>query len=173
VVWCGACHSNAAELATYDQAKEVAVKQWKWADNLATHLVCATTAGFVATCAGSPADVVKTRVMNQKIAADGTKEYRNAIHCLTSVRVGWVWCGVLGLSPLKPTLCVRFTPLHAQIISKEGPMALYKGFLPNFARIGTWNIVVCVPSSSPPPLPRFITSNRCVVCLPFTMRRCS
>jgi hypothetical protein len=31
-----------------------------------------------------------------------------------------------------------------QIISKEGPMALYKGFLPNFARIGTWNIVVCV-----------------------------
>lgn len=103
---------NAAELATYDQAKEVAVKQWKWADNLTTHLVCATTAGFVATCAGSPADVVKTRVMNQKINADGTKQYKNAIHCLTTV------------------------------IKNEGPMALYKGFWPNFARIGTWNIVM-------------------------------
>jgi solute carrier family 25 (mitochondrial uncoupling protein), member 8/9 len=102
---------NAAELASYDQAKQAALAHGL-PDNIGTHLLCGTTAGFVATCAGSPADVIKTRVMNQKVAADGTKEYRSGFHAL------------------------------AKIVRDEGPMALYKGFWPNFARIGTWNIVM-------------------------------
>jgi len=103
---------NAAELATYDQAKQTALKTFHLKDNLSTHLICGMTAGFVATVCGSPADVVKTRVMNQKIGPDGSREYRTAIHCLT------------------------------KIVRTEGPMALYKGFWPNFGRIGTWNIVM-------------------------------
>jgi len=103
---------NAAELATYDQAKQTAVKRFHMKDDLATHLLCGLTAGFVATCCGSPADVIKTRIMNQKVAADGTKEYRNGFHALS------------------------------KIVKLEGPLALWKGFWPNFSRIGSWNIVM-------------------------------
>jgi len=103
---------NAAELATYDQAKQSLVKGYGYQDGIPTHLICSLTAGFVATCCGSPADVIKTRVMNQKIGKDGSKEYRNAIHALTKT------------------------------VSEEGFFALYKGFWPNFARIGSWNIAM-------------------------------
>jgi len=102
---------NAAELATYDQAKQYAV-EWGFRDNILTHVGCSLTAGFVATCCGSPADVIKTRVMNQKVNADGTKLYRSAPHALV------------------------------KIVREEGLFALYKGFLPNFARIGTWNVIM-------------------------------
>ncbi len=36
----------------------------------------------------------------------------------------------------------------AQIVKNEGVGGLYKGFWPNFARIGSWNIVVRVLSCS-------------------------
>jgi len=103
---------NAAELATYDQAKQTALKTFHLQDNLSTHLLCGLTAGFVATSCGSPADVIKTRIMNQKVSADGVKEYKSGFHALS------------------------------KIIKQEGPLALWKGFWPNFARIGSWNIVM-------------------------------
>jgi len=102
---------NAAELATYDQAKQSALAAGL-KDNLPTHLLCGLTAGFVATCCGSPADVIKTRIMNQKVSADGVKEYRNAFHAIY------------------------------KIVGGEGLGGLYKGFLPNFSRIGSWNIIM-------------------------------
>ncbi len=30
----------------------------------------------------------------------------------------------------------------AQTLKHDGPLAFYKGFLPNFARLGSWNIVM-------------------------------
>jgi len=103
---------NAAELATYDQAKQMAVKKFQLADNISTHLLCGMTAGFVATCCGSPVDVIKTRIMNQKVNVDGTKEYPSAYRALV------------------------------KIVTNEGFFGLYKGFWPNFARIGSWNVVM-------------------------------
>jgi solute carrier family 25 uncoupling protein 8/9 len=35
-------------------------------DNIASHLVCSSVAGFVAAFVGSPVDVTKTRIMNAK-----------------------------------------------------------------------------------------------------------
>jgi len=103
---------NAAELATYDQVKQTVMRDFGFKDNIYTHLFCGTTAGFVATCFGSPADVIKTRIMNQKVNADGSKTYRSFLHAFF------------------------------KILKEEGPYGLYKGFIPNFARIGTWNIVM-------------------------------
>jgi len=103
---------NAAELATYDQVKQSVTEIFKWKDNIPTHLFCSATAGFVATVVGSPVDVIKTRIMNQKVNPDGSRQYRNLIHAAIKI----------------PT--------------EEGLRGLYKGFLPNFARIGSWNIVM-------------------------------
>ena len=57
---------NAAELATYDQAKEKLVGGGYINENIGAHLICSSIAGFVAAFVGSPVDVTKTRIMNAK-----------------------------------------------------------------------------------------------------------
>lgn len=56
---------NAAELAAYDQFKQMAVGVGM-PDGIFTHVFCAFGAGFVACIVGSPVDVLKTRIMNRK-----------------------------------------------------------------------------------------------------------
>ena len=45
---------NAAELATYDDAKERVIKHKLMNDNIWCHFLCSAWAGFVATVVGSP-----------------------------------------------------------------------------------------------------------------------
>ena len=56
---------NAAELAAYDQFKQMALGVGM-PDGLVTHIGCAFGAGFVACVVGSPVDVLKTRIMNRQ-----------------------------------------------------------------------------------------------------------
>ena len=56
---------NAAELAAYDQFKQIALGTGL-PDGLFTHILCAFGAGFVACVVGSPVDVLKTRIMNRQ-----------------------------------------------------------------------------------------------------------
>jgi solute carrier family 25 (mitochondrial uncoupling protein), member 8/9 len=56
---------NAAELASYDQFKQMSLNIGL-PDGLVTHILCAFGAGFVACVVGSPVDVMKTRIMNRK-----------------------------------------------------------------------------------------------------------
>lgn len=62
---------NAAELATYDQYKQMFLQYTRIPDNMGLHFICAFLAGFSATCVGSPFDVVKTRMMNKAIHYTG------------------------------------------------------------------------------------------------------
>ena len=55
---------NAAELAAYDQFKQIALGIGM-PNNLGTHIVCAFGAGIAAVMVGSPVDVLKTRIMNR------------------------------------------------------------------------------------------------------------
>ena len=48
-----------------------------------------TCAGFCATVVGSPVDVIKTRVMNQKIGPNGERTYKNAGDCFVKVTFGF------------------------------------------------------------------------------------
>lgn len=57
--------------------------------------------------AGSPVDVVKSRVMG-----DSVGQYKGFVDCVSKT------------------------------LANEGPMAFYKGFLPNFGRLGSWNVVM-------------------------------
>jgi len=53
-------------------------------------------------------------MMNQVPQADGTLEYRGMVDCFKKV------------------------------VQTEGPMALYKGFFPGWARLGPWQLVFWV-----------------------------
>lgn len=106
---------TASQLATYDQAKEaILARRGAGADGLATHVAASFTAGLVAAAASNPVDVVKTRMMNMKVAPGAPPPYAGAVDCaLRTVR-------------------------------SEGPMALYKGFIPTVMRQGPFTVVLFV-----------------------------
>ncbi|PVH37082.1 hypothetical protein PAHAL_6G238700 [Panicum hallii] len=106
---------TASQLATYDQAKEaILARRGAGADGLATHVAASFTAGLVAAAASNPVDVVKTRMMNMKVAPGAPPPYAGAVDCaLKTVR-------------------------------SEGPMALYKGFIPTVMRQGPFTVVLFV-----------------------------
>lgn len=56
---------NAAEVATYDQAKEKALERG-YMDSPLLHCACATIASANAAVLGCPPDVLKTRTMNNR-----------------------------------------------------------------------------------------------------------
>lgn len=71
---------NAAELGVYDQAKATYIPYT--GDNFFAHLGASFTAGVASACTSTPADVVKTRLMN---SAGGKQEYRGMIHAGISI----------------------------------------------------------------------------------------
>jgi len=97
----------AAELATYDEVKDRFKKSGTIKeDGLFLHTSTALVSGFVATVASSPFDVVKSRVMGQPVDASG-----------------------------KGTLYSGMINCFAKTARQEGPLALYRGFWPNFGRV--------------------------------------
>jgi solute carrier family 25 oxoglutarate transporter 11 len=106
---------TASQLATYDQAKEaILARRGPGADGLGTHVAASFAAGIVAAAASNPVDVVKTRVMNMKVAPGAPPPYAGAMDCaLKTVR-------------------------------SEGVMALYKGFIPTVSRQGPFTVVLFV-----------------------------
>jgi len=80
-------------------------------DNLLCHLCSAICSGFVASLCSTPADVAKSRIMSQTALPDGTMPYAGTLDC---------W---------------------RKVAATEGPMALYKGFMPGWLRLGPWQLV--------------------------------
>lgn len=83
-------------------------------DNLKCHLASAICSGFVASLCSTPADVAKSRIMGQNKLPDGTYPYKGTFDC---------W---------------------AKVVRNEGPLALYKGFIPGWLRLGPWQLVFWV-----------------------------
>ncbi|KAK7410446.1 hypothetical protein VNO78_01231 [Psophocarpus tetragonolobus] len=67
---------TASQLASYDQFKETILGHGWMEDGLGTHVAASFAAGFVASVASNPIDVIKTRVMNMKPEA-----FNGAFHC--------------------------------------------------------------------------------------------
>jgi len=110
------CVVNATELVAYDQTKQFLLSTAYFKDDIKTHIVSGLSAGLAATLLGSPVDVIKTRVMSaQKSAGSG----------VPPAFTGPIDCAV-------------------KLMKTQGPTAFYKGFIPNFTRIGSWNIVTWV-----------------------------
>eukprot|EP00939_MAST-03C_sp_MAST-3C-sp1_P000456 g456.t1 len=71
---------NAAELGTYDEAKHALIPHL--GDNFFAHIGASGVAGFASACVSTPADVVKTRLMNQ---AGGAQQYKGMLDCIKTV----------------------------------------------------------------------------------------
>ncbi|KAI4389466.1 hypothetical protein MLD38_001691 [Melastoma candidum] len=105
---------TASQLATYDQVKESVIGNHMMADGLGTHVTASFAAGFVAAVASNPVDVIKTRVMNMKVVPGEEPPYAGAMDCAIKT------------------------------VRVEGPMALYKGFVPTISRQGPFTVVLFV-----------------------------
>lgn len=110
----------AVELPLYDYFKHKLMDII--GNNIFNHLISSFIASLGTTIASNPIDVIKTRLMNQKniISTNGKPckdniskngNYRGSIDCFLKT--------------------VRY----------EGIWSLYKGFIPNFVRMGPWNII--------------------------------
>ncbi|KAM3359020.1 mitochondrial uncoupling protein 3 [Capsicum galapagoense] len=105
---------NMGELACYDHAKRSVINNNIANDNIYAHTLSSIMSGLAATTLSCPADVIKTRMMNQAADKQGNYKYRNSYDCLVkTVRV-------------------------------EGLKALWKGFFPTWARLGPWQFVFWV-----------------------------
>jgi hypothetical protein len=104
----------ATELATYDEFKGYLTGSMGLDGSaVTTHLACSLLAGFITTLSISPFDVVKSRVMNQPVDASGKgKLYSGMLDCF------------------------------AKSIRSEGPLSLWNGFLPNYARVGPRVVII-------------------------------
>ncbi|XP_065889552.1 mitochondrial 2-oxoglutarate/malate carrier protein-like [Dysidea avara] len=95
---------NAAQLASYFQAKQFLLSTDYFEDNLFAHFVASMISGFVTTTISLPVDITKTRIQNMKII-DGKPEYSGAIDVFTkTVRQEGVF-----------SLWKGFTPYYARI----------------------------------------------------------
>lgn len=106
---------NMGELACYDHSKRFIIENQICSDNIYAHTLSSIMSGLSATALSCPADVVKTRMMNEATTKEESKfRYRNSYDCLVkTVRI-------------------------------EGFRALWKGFLPTWARLGPWQFVFWV-----------------------------
>ncbi|XP_039250064.1 mitochondrial 2-oxoglutarate/malate carrier protein-like [Styela clava] len=73
---------NAAQLASYSQAKQVLLGSGHFRDNILCHFVASMISGLVTTIASMPVDIAKTRIQSMK-TIDGKPEYTGAINVLT------------------------------------------------------------------------------------------
>ncbi|KAL5753351.1 hypothetical protein ACOSQ2_023858 [Xanthoceras sorbifolium] len=105
---------TASQLASYDQIKETILEKGLMRDGLGTHVTASFAAGFVAAVASNPVDVIKTRVMNMKVEPGAVPPYTGALDCALKT------------------------------VRAEGPMALYKGFIPTISRQGPFTVVLFV-----------------------------
>lgn len=102
---------NMGDLATYDTSKQFILAHSKLEDNYVTHTLASGCSGVVAATFGTPADVIKTRVMNQPTDKKGRGLlYKSSVDCLVKT------------------------------VKQEGFGALYKGFLPIWARMAPWSL---------------------------------
>ncbi|XP_032535321.1 kidney mitochondrial carrier protein 1 isoform X3 [Chiroxiphia lanceolata] len=99
------------ELPVYDLMKKHIIMSGFMGDTVYTHFLSSFACGLAGALASNPVDVVRTRMMNQRSQHGGHSSYKGTLDCLL------------------------------QTWKNEGFFALYKGFWPNWLRLGPWNII--------------------------------
>ncbi|KAH7710365.1 CBN-UCP-4 protein [Aphelenchoides avenae] len=112
---------NMADLATYDNAKHWILRNTQWKDGPVTHICASACSGLMAAIVSTPADVVKTRIMDQlRHTHDNNSGQR-----LPQVYKGSVDCLM-------------------RIVRHEGVLSLYRGFIPTYVRMAPWSLTFWV-----------------------------
>eukprot|EP00250_Pteridium_aquilinum_P011868 c20359_g1_i2 orf=295-1110(+) len=103
---------NAAQAPSYDHAKHTLMNAGLVQEGVTCHLIASMVAGLMSAIAISPVDLIRTRIMQQAVHADGRGVlYSSTFDCF--------W----------------------KTLRSEGPRGLYKGFIPVWLRIGPHTIV--------------------------------
>lgn len=105
---------NAAQLASYSQAKQMLLQTSYFKDNLVTHFSASLISGLISTLVSCPVDITKTRIQTQKFDAQGRPQYRNFMDCLFKT------------------------------VRNEGFFSLWKGAVPYFFRLGPHTILTFI-----------------------------
>ncbi|XP_046462018.1 mitochondrial uncoupling protein 4-like [Daphnia pulex] len=102
---------NLGDLTTYDTAKRYILRNSQLKDTSLVHIMSSMCAGLVGAIMATPADVIKTRVMNQPTDERGRGlYYKSSIDCFLKTA------------------------------QQEGFLAMYKGFFPAWIRMGPWSL---------------------------------
>uniref|UniRef100_A0A2C9JGK6 Mitochondrial 2-oxoglutarate/malate carrier protein n=1 Tax=Biomphalaria glabrata TaxID=6526 RepID=A0A2C9JGK6_BIOGL len=110
---------NAAQLASYSQAKQMLITTDDdnylryFQDGLFLHFVASMISGLITTAASMPVDIAKTRIQNMK-TVNGKPEYSGAVDVLSKT------------------------------IRQEGFFSLWKGFTPYYARLGPHTVLTFI-----------------------------
>lgn len=104
----------AVELPTYDVTKRALCATL--GDTPVNHLLSSLLASFGSAIASTPLDVIRTRLMNQRMLKEDTAAHKQVLY------KGTIDC-------------------FLQSVRNEGVMSLYKGFIPTWLRMGPWNII--------------------------------
>lgn len=123
------------QLPVYDFSKQFFITNKFLNDGATNHLFSSFLAGLCACSVSSPVDVIRTRMMIQ----------RNFVVCRDIKKTKLLF----GVSEAekeisKPQTRKIYTSSFQcalMTVRTEGPMALYKGFVPAFLRMGPWNII--------------------------------
>ncbi|XP_014678335.1 PREDICTED: kidney mitochondrial carrier protein 1-like [Priapulus caudatus] len=106
------------ELSLYDMCKKHIIHRDLLGDNVYTHLISSFIAGLGGAITSNPIDVIKTRMMSQRnlrlLPVEGVQS--------SAIYTGSLDCAI-------------------QTVRTEGVMALYKGFIPSWMRLGPWNVI--------------------------------
>ncbi|KAI8619399.1 mitochondrial carrier domain-containing protein [Chytriomyces sp. MP71] len=100
-----------AQLSSYDETKYVLKKYNFMEEGVSLHVVASVVAGLCATTAGAPADIIKTRLLSQQVGGAGMRQYSGFLDCFVNM------------------------------IRTEGPLSLFKGWLPSYLRIAPHFII--------------------------------
>jgi len=107
VSMCRSAMVTGPHLTTYTALKEaVAARGWL-ADAPPLHMLASLAGAFAGVCCNQPLDVVRNRLYNQPIGADGQ---------------GTLYAGAID--------CAK------QLLRSEGPLGLYRGFSSHYLRVG-------------------------------------
>ncbi|XP_030377469.1 mitochondrial uncoupling protein 4 [Scaptodrosophila lebanonensis] len=100
------------DVSFYDLSKRTIMDTFDVADNRVVQFVGAMIAGFAGAALSTPADVVKSRIMNQPTDEKGRGlHYKGTLDCFN------------------------------KLVKQEGFLAMYKGFVPYWLRVGPWTMV--------------------------------
>ncbi|KAK2172282.1 hypothetical protein NP493_975g04044 [Ridgeia piscesae] len=75
---------NAAQLASYSQAKQLVMSTGYFSDNILLHFMASMISGLVTTIASMPVDIIKTRLQNMKVI-NGKPEYSGTLDVFFTV----------------------------------------------------------------------------------------
>jgi hypothetical protein len=101
-----------SELPVYDEIKQQLVSRDIISGGLGLHLTCSLSAGLFSCWCMNPFDVAKSRIMNQRVGANGKLPYNNMLDCFVKT------------------------------VRSEGALSLWKGFGASYARIGPRVVII-------------------------------